>query len=80
MKDFLLKAVSSGTGISSKRVIGGFILAPLSVACLFCIGFQYEIKPNVLTLAMTLIATGGGLLGLGVLESKTKKDDTKIIE
>lgn len=72
--NFFLKLITSNSGLSSKRFIGGFILIVMTISCLLCIGFKYEIQPNVLALAITLVTTGGALLGLGVFDNKKKKD------
>jgi len=75
--NFFLKLITSNSGLSSKRFIGGFILIVMTIACLICIGTQYEIQPNILALAITLVTTGGALLGLGVFDNKNSNNQLK---
>jgi hypothetical protein len=65
--------------LSVKNRLINYIWSSISItiACLICIGTQYEIQPNILALAITLVTTGGALLGLGVFDNKNSNNQLK---
>lgn len=77
MKQFLLKVISSGSGISSKRTVGAitYIILTLSIMVLAFINPNFTGLCDIL---ITLIITSASLLGITTFEnirtSNPKKD------
>jgi hypothetical protein len=77
MKDFLLKVVTSGSGVSSKRVLGAlcYLIITISLIVLAFINPEFSGLSDMIS---TLIITTASLLGMTTIEKFTsykKKDD-----
>lgn len=67
MKDFLMKMVTSGSGISSKRVIGAvcYVIITISIMILAFIKPDFSGLSDIIS---TLIITTASLLGMTTIE------------
>ena len=67
MKDFLMKMVTSGSGISSKRVIGAvcYVIITISIMILAFIKPEFSGLSDIIS---TLIITTASLLGMTTIE------------
>lgn len=74
MKQFLLKVISSGSGISSKRTVGAitYIILTLSIIVLAFINPNFTGLCDIL---ITLIITSASLLGITTFENIKKKSN-----
>lgn len=68
MKELIKKLLDPNSGTSSKRVAGLLILFVEILYSQICGYVGIVISDNVLTLNLTLIYVGAGLLGLGILD------------
>lgn len=78
MKEFIKDIITSGSGKSSKRVIGIIVLIMELATMIVCTFFVIPIPPALVTLHSTLIYLGAALLGLGILDKL--KPNNKINE
>ena len=78
IKEFLYKVVTSGSGVSSKRVIGGVCYLLLTVS-MIVLSFVNPKFPGINDILITLIITTTSLLGITTVEKFTteKKIKTK---
>lgn len=77
MKEFLLKVVTSGSGVSSKRVLGTVCYLILTIS-LIVLAFINPEFPGLSDMISTLIITTASLLGMTTIEKFTslhKKGD-----
>ena len=77
MKEFLLKVVTSGSGVSSKRVLGALCYLILTIS-LIVLAFTNPDFSGLSDMISTLIITTASLLGMTTIEKFTsykKKDD-----
>lgn len=87
MKDFLIRMVTAGSGISSKRVVGSicYIILTLSIILLIFIKPDFAELSEIVN---TLIITTASLLGMTTMEklsstilgknNNVRKDDDSI--
>ena len=68
IKEFLYKVVTSGSGVSSKRVIGGvcYLLLTVSMIVLSFVNPEFS---GISEILMTLIITTASLLGITTFEN-----------
>ena len=71
IKELLLKMVTSGSGISSKRIVGAicYIILTISIVILSFINPNFNGLENIL---ITMIITTASLLGMTTLENINK--------
>ena len=71
IKELLLKMVTSGSGISSKRIVGAicYIILTVSVVILSFINPEFNGLENIY---ITMIITTASLLGMTTLENLNK--------
>lgn len=71
IKELLLKMVTSGSGISSKRIVGAicYIILTISIVILSFINPNFNGLENIL---ITMIITTASLLGMTTLENLNK--------
>lgn len=71
IKELLLKMVTSGSGISSKRIVGAicYIILTISIVILSFINPDFNGLENIL---ITMIITTASLLGMTTLENLNK--------
>ena len=68
IKEFLFKMVTSGSGVSSKRVIGGFCYILLTIS-MIVLSFVNPDFSGINEILMTLIITTASLLGITTFEN-----------
>lgn len=71
IRELLLKMVTSGSGISSKRIVGAicYIILTISIVILSFINPNFNGLENIL---ITMIITTASLLGMTTLENINK--------
>lgn len=70
IKEFLYKVVTSGSGVSSKRVIGGICYLLLTVS-MIVLSFVNPKFPGISDILITLIITTASLFGITTVEKFT---------
>lgn len=72
MKEFLKKMVTSGSGISSKRVIGATCYILITISILILVFLKPDL-PGLTEIVSTLIITTASLLGMTTVEKFSSK-------
>lgn len=74
---FLSMILGSSNRVSSKRVLGSFVIVVMTIMVVVCV-FLKEDASWLSSAIDTLIITGGALLGLGIADNAfEKKSDTQ---
>jgi small neutral amino acid transporter SnatA (MarC family) len=74
---FLSMILGSNNRVSSKRVLGSFVIVVMTIMVVVCV-FLKEDASWLSSAIDTLIVTGGALLGLGIADNAfEKKSDTQ---
>ena len=72
MKEFLKKMVTSGSGISSKRVIGAICYILITISILVLVFLKPDLS-GLTEIVSTLIITTASLLGMTTIEKFSSK-------
>lgn len=72
MKEFLKKMVTSGSGISSKRVIGAICYILITISILILVFLKPDLS-GLTEIVSTLIITTASLLGMTTIEKFSSK-------
>ena len=72
MKEFLKKMVTSGSGISSKRVIGAICYILITISILILVFLKPDLT-GLTEIVSTLIITTASLLGMTTVEKFSSK-------
>lgn len=69
---FLSMILGNNNRVSSKRVLGSFVIVTITIMIVICV-FTQEDATWLSSAIDTLIITGGALLGLGIADSAFEK-------
>lgn len=69
---FLSMILGNNNRVSSKRVLGSFVIVTMTIMIVICV-FTQEDATWLSSAIDTLIITGGALLGLGIADSAFEK-------